>query len=291
MNVIRNISLMSGVLLLFIAGLKAQPVTIDTSMVDTPAVNWEENYPYVRKEYKEKKVMPYEHLREADVYWERVVWRDIFIKEKMNWVFNYPKAPFVNTLLDIVMRGEVQAFEIPIPPENEFDPVRLLTLDQIKRKRYSTDTIPVIDPITGLEIMEVTQTDVISHMKKFRLKEHWIFDKQTSTMIVRLIGIAPYYEELDEDGNFVGDVGLFWIFYPDIRPFLINTEVYNPYNYGGMLTWDDIFELRYFGSYITKVDNMYDREIGGYVGGIQALLESEKVTKEIFEFEYNLWSH
>ncbi len=55
---------------------------------------------YDRIHYKQRKVIPYPYLREADVFWEKRVWRVIDVKEKMNIPFKYPRLPFVKILLD-----------------------------------------------------------------------------------------------------------------------------------------------------------------------------------------------
>lgn len=279
-----KVLLIAGILLFVFTGKSYAQV------IDAKSSVLEEKYPYKRSIYKERKVIPYEHLREADVFYERIVWRDIFIKEKMNYIFNYPKHPFIDLLIVPAEKGELTVYEVPLPKEEEFEDSRILTVDQILAKRYSDDTTEVMDPITGEYVVEVAQTDVVEYIKKYRIKEHWIFDKQTSTMIVRIVGICPYYEETDVDGNFVGDVGLFWVFYPDLRPYLVNTEVYNRHNYARHFSWDDIFEMRFFSSYIIKVDNVRDYEIGASYNGIDALLQSERIRQEIFEFEHNLWS-
>ena len=39
------------------------------------------------------------------------------------------------------------------------------------------------------------------HIMKFRLKEDWIFDKQLSSLYVRILGIAPILAKYDENGN------------------------------------------------------------------------------------------
>lgn len=56
------------------------------------------------------------------------------------------------------------------------------------------------------------------------------------------------------------------------------------------MSWDDIFEGRLFGSYIIKESNVLDRRIQDYKTGVDALMESEKIKQEMFEWEHDLWS-
>ena len=46
-----------------------------------------------------KRVLPYDHVREADIFWEKRVWRVIDIREKMNLPFAYPERPFFSILM------------------------------------------------------------------------------------------------------------------------------------------------------------------------------------------------
>ncbi len=118
-----------------------------------------------------------------------------------------------------------------------------------------------------------------------------LFDEETSTFQVRIIGIAPVLETFDENGNFIGDETMYWIYYPDLRPILAKYEAYNPGNNAVRLSWEDIFEARLFGSYVFKEDNVYDRVIQEYAAGLDALFESDNIKQKIFEFEHDLWSY
>ncbi|MEJ7672626.1 MAG: hypothetical protein WKF59_07920 [Chitinophagaceae bacterium] len=54
---------------------------------------------------------------------------------------------------------------------------------------------------------------------------------------------------------------LFWVYYPDMRPIFANYEVYNPKNMGARMSWEELFESRFFYGRIIKstMDNPYDR--------------------------------
>ena len=55
--------------------------------------------------------------------------------------------------------------------------------------------------------------------------------------------------------------------------------------------FDDLFEMRRFSAHVIKEENVYDRDIQEYAQGLDALLESERVKKEIFEYEHDLWNY
>ena len=87
---------------------------------------------------------------------------------------------------------------------------------------------------------------------------------------------------------------MFWIYYPDLRKTLNKYMVYNPKNYAGRMTWEELFESRMFSSYITKttMDNPYDRRLKDYIKDpILRLLEGENIKDKIFNYEQDLWSY
>jgi gliding motility associated protien GldN len=222
------------------------------------------------------------------VFWEKRIWRVIDFREKINLPFTYPNEPFVQIIVDKIQDGELQAFS---PLEDDFS--LPMTKEQLWNKLAPIDTIrrPRLDG-EGEEIVIIrTQPDWAS-FKKIKIKEDWIFDSKHSRMIVRILGIAPIRDVIHpETGMYLGEEELFWIYYPEARNFLVNYEAFNPHNDGIMSSWDDVFEMRYFSSYIVKETNPFDRSIENYAAGIDAILEGEKIANEIFEFEHELWEY
>lgn len=124
-----------------------------------------------------------------------------------------------------------------------------------------------------------------------RVKEDWFFDKQRSVMDVRILGLCPYMEELDEFGEPKGFKPLFWVYFPECRKIFANNEVYNKWNDAERRTYEDVFFKRLFGSYIYKESNVYDRRIYQYAKGMDGLLEAERVKEELFVKEHDLWEY
>ncbi len=126
------------------------------------------------------------------------------------------------------------------------------------------------------------------------LKEEWYFDKQSSSLNVRVIGICPIREFVREsdDPTQVQRQKVFWIYYPEARSLLATNEVLNQYNQAQSMSFDDLFIKRYFNSYIVKESNVYNnRDISAYLSGKDAMLESKRIEKEIFDFEQDLWEY
>ena len=154
------------------------------------------------------------------------------------------------------------------------------------------DTI-LVDRITeeGYDTIPQAYCPEVEDVRKFRIKEDWIFDKQTGIMKPRIIGICPVLRRYDESGNFLGEFPMFWIYYPDLRTVLMNKQSFNPFNNSQPISWDDVFEMRLFGSTIVKEENLYDRRIEDYATGIDALLEHDRIRMELFTIEHDLWDY
>lgn len=57
------------------------------------------------------------------------------------------------------------------------------------------------------------------------------------------------------------------------------------------MSFDDYFMKRRFSSFILKEENTYDRNIDKYRVGVDALLESQKITEEIRNIEHDVWQY
>ena len=110
-------------------------------------------------------------------------------------------------------------------------------------------------------------------------------------MNVRILGIAPMIDNFDEHGNFRYEKPLFWVYYPHVREMLARQEVFIPGNDHQQISWEDLFEMRYFASVIYKESNIHDRRIKDYKSGLDMMLEADQIKKELFNFEHDLWSY
>jgi gliding motility associated protien GldN len=240
---------------------------------------------------KEKEIIPYDYIREADVFWSKRIWRAIDVREKMNLPFKYPQQPLADIIHTAAKNGELTIYDNAAINGDQFKQV--LSVDDAKKIGARSDTVMQINPIT-LEEEEVIQKTDFDPIKvvKYKVKEDWFFDEETSTMMVRIIGIAPVMEDFDAQGNYRGDMTMYWVYYPDLRPILAKYEVFNPRNDAQRLSWEDLFEARLFESYIYKESNVYDRNIQEYATGVDGLLESDRIKYEnMFTFEHDLWNY
>jgi gliding motility associated protien GldN len=234
-----------------------------------------------------KRILPYDNVREADIFWKKKIWRVVDIREKMNLPFAYPERPFFSILMDAAKTGEIKAYS------TEDDKFSIeLTPDEVASMGASIDTISTLDPETYEETFQIVRNEVNPEdVKRFRLKEVWFFDEETSTLQVRILGIAPLIDVKDDNGNFRYEKPMFWIYYPEAREMLAKQQVFNIFNDSAPMTWEDLLEMRFFSSYIYKESNVFDRRLQEYLSGVDLLLEADKIRKEIFNFEHDLWSY
>jgi len=249
---------------------------------------------YLASTSDQRKAIPYQFVREADVMFSKVIWRRVDVTEKQNLPLYYPTEEMQDrkSLIQLIMWG-VKNKSLTAFSTDEFSGQR--TLAEIdERFGGSTDTIYDIDEDTGETIPFVTKTQAdYSEVRQYLIKEMWFFDNQRSVMEVRTIGICPiraYYRDDDLEQTDAKFTKLFWIYYPEARNIFANNPVYNPENQSDTKTFDDIFFKRMFSGFIYLESNVYNnRLINEYTTGLQVLIISEKIKEEIFNYEHDLW--
>jgi gliding motility associated protien GldN len=249
---------------------------------------------YTKENTRTRRVIPYAHLREADVMWSKRVWRVIDLKEKMNQPLFYPATPILDrkSLFDVIKDaalndGSITCFDrAAFDDEFRYD----MTKSEVEAALFSWDTLQVADLETGEMKAAPTKIDVTAiDITQYWIKEDWFFDKQRSVLDVRIIGLCPLKLKKSETGEVLGSSPMFWIYYPEARPVFANQEVYMRHNDAERRTLEDIFWKRMFSSYVRKESNVYDRVIGSYKQGIDALLEADRVKEDIFKYEHDLF--
>lgn len=244
-----------------------------------------------RTEMYENRVLPYESLREADIPWERRMWRVIDVREKLNLPFSYPLQPFFTILSDAIQSGEIKVFK-----DENFK--EMLSPDDVAAAIEGTpDTSLVFNPDTYEDEVVITRSPTNPEdIKKYRVKEMWFFDEEASRMGVRILGIAPIKDTYDKTtGAYKFSGPIFWVYYPEARETLARYQVFNEGNDASPGTWFDLFEQRRFASYIYKQSNVLDFRLEDFYpnedDGIDLLMESERIKAELFNWEHDLWTY
>lgn len=256
------------------------------------------NGAYQRSDTYQKKPMPLPAIREADVFWSKMVWRIIDLREKINQPMYYPTVPTesMSSLAALLMKGVETSQITAYDARNDDDFKTPLTVAEVKEfLGAATQTVETRNFDTGeMELRTVEGQVRLEDIKQFMIKEEWYFDKQNSRLQVRVVGICPIREYFRDD-DMTGQVQrqkVFWIYYPEARDLLATTEVLNPYNNSHRMSYDDLFIKRYFNSYIVQESNIYNnRLISQYLTGKNAMLESKLIEENIFNFEQDLWEY
>lgn len=277
------------------------PIRVDSSGLNntTVAPSLRNDNAFDKSNLNSRTPLTYEHLRWDDALFAEKVWRELDLREKMNQSFRYEAETdqgsqiFVNILLKAIMDTQVVAFE-----DDRFSSP--MTLDKVvSLTAGKTDTVEErdINDINKVKGYVVTRSSFDpKSVNKLRIKEEWVFDRESSRMFVRILGIAALKTEFfpnttKERGSSV----LFWVYYPDLRATLAKSEVYNPKNMGqSRMTWEELFESRMFSSYIVKstMDNAANKTIKTVIKDpILALIEGDNIKEKIFNYEQDLWSY
>jgi gliding motility associated protien GldN len=258
---------------------------------------------YEKSGMKDRTPLQYDHLRGDDALFTERVWREIDTREKINQVFNYKADDdngdqrFVQILVKAVRDKKATAFSAD---DDRFTtPLDSAAFEKLLTGGAACDTLPVykISDPTQIEKYVVDCSSLNpDDIVKFRVKEDWVFDRESSRLVCRILGIAPLKTILGVDKKTErGATPMFWIYYPDLRPTLAKYEVYNPKNMGqSRMTWEELFESRMFSSYIVKstMDNPQNKFIRNYIKDpILALLEGDNIKDKIFNYEQDLWSY
>ncbi len=250
--------------------------------------------PWIKENTPTRRVIPYTHVREADVMWHRRIWRVIDLREKINHPLYYPITPIQDrkSLYDVlkegILEGTITAYS---DADDEF--TIQLTKAEAKNKMGRWKENKQYDDF-GEEILgaadsiyeDFSSQDIV----EYRLKEDWFFDRERSIMDVRIIGIAPARNNIDmSTGESKGKELMFWVYFPEARYVLANYDVFNRQNEAEKRTYEDIFWKRIFNSYITKRSNVYDRNNKEYLTGLDLILESDNIKEDMFNMEHDMW--
>jgi gliding motility associated protien GldN len=238
-----------------------------------------------------KHPVPQAYSREADIAWNKRVWREIDLREKINHPLYFPVEPqpcrtsLVQLVCKHVLQGDITAFA----DENFYNP---LSVNMARYKLVQAEEIiqPVYDEFGNERldtIMAFDSTSIFTRITKIRVMEDWYLNTGRSDVEVRIISMA-FYEYVEDKEAYKE---LFWVYFPQVKPFLAKYRVFNPKNTDDHSSFDDVFARRQFSSTIVKESNVYDRYVFEYAHGIDALMESDRIKNDIFRMEHDLWHY
>lgn len=256
---------------------------------------------YQRTMTWEQKPQELGYVREADVYWGKLLWRVIDVREKENQYFYFPNNPegirgrknLAWVIWDAINAGEIELFEddemkIPLDAQlvidraTRSDTVQMAVYDDWGEAEYTTVFVP----------HQFTSDDIY----QYAIKEAVYLDRARSGVQVRKLGLAPMeerYKVIDGETEYLGTTTLFWIPMQSwaVRVLFAKKEAYTAENLVHLPNWEYAFNSFMYSSFITREDNVYNRAIHEYLTGIDALLESERIEEEIMNLCSDMWEY
>jgi len=242
--------------------------------------------------------LAYENLRADDAAYRQKIMRELDCREKMNLPFMYSadadngNQRFISILLQAIQDSAVTAFSDArfTTPMTTSDVAQMIAGDEVEVINFDSLGNP-LPPVKKRN--EVNFDDFYL----FHIKEEVVFDKESSRLFWRILGIAPVKNLITASGVNLGATELFWIYYPDLRPTLANYEVYNPKNFSAKMSWEELFENRFFSARIIKssMDNPRDLLIKNYAdlenNQLMQLMEGENIKEKISIREQDYWQY
>jgi gliding motility associated protien GldN len=243
---------------------------------------------YDQKQSDNDSFLEFDYIDERDILWSKIVYEKIDLNEKLNFPLLFPvndetyeknRKSLWRILKENIINKRIS--------ELYFD-----RNDNFKDKMSFKDVMEVVsftELINGVQTPaeELKSIDITA----YRIKGMWYFDKRQGEMKYRLLGLMPVGKNLkDDDGK--NNTDLFWIWYPSVRKILHEEKVFNDKNNASSISFDQLLVSRRFSSFIYKEDNVYgDRSIKDYKGpGLESILESQRIKKEILDFEQDMWN-
>lgn len=283
----KKITFITASLILLLAGYRLE---MTAQILD----NQTQDVIYYDNDLEDARPIPLPAVRKADIMWSKRIWREIDFRQKMNQPFYYPVIPhnnwrnFITVVMDALKEGSITAYDVTGGTDEFLVP---LTYQEIVSRQvdtvHRTLTRPY-PPYDQYDTVIYSEFDP-SKVTRIRIKEDWYFDKKRSQMQVRILGICPVMIKVRDGEEYTEP--LFWIYFPEARPVFATAEVFNRNNDAARRSYDEIFMKRIFNSYIFKEQNVYDRRIGEYAQGLDALLEAERIKQELVLFEQGLWEY
>ena len=236
----------------------------------------------------ESSFLDYDYIDDRDILWSKIVYEKIDLNEKLNFPLLFP-------IDDKNFRNRKSLWKVL----NENIKDRKITelyranndqfLPEKKLNQASIDSLVSSKIDIGGEMIE---NEIKSaNIKAYFIKGIWYFDKRQGEMKYRLLGIMPSGDVINKKGE-LQETDLFWIWYPAIRKILHKEMVFNDKSNANRISFDQLLISRRFSSYIYKEDNIYgNRAIIDYKEkGLRSILESERIKKEILDFEQDMWN-
>jgi hypothetical protein len=175
--------------------------------------------------------------------WEKRVGRTIFWPAKKEKIARHFKDLQHDSTVFQMIVNSVMSYDVPAFDPRDFDFGSRLSRRELRELLGDkTDTIHVLDPISGEEVVSSsTQYFDEGSVKKYRLMESWKFNSRRNKTKISVVGLMPMAEVYDFSGYVTAYKPLFWLRYEDIEDVISRFERYHPDNTLSKQIWNDYF--------------------------------------------------
>ena len=259
-----------------------------------------------------------------DIIWSRYVYRIIDMRYKQNYQLYFPTksddADYRN-LFKVITDAVVDGLPIyeknqeTIKPDFKQKPmarnmIPFVFMADVPGEDYSDDLSHY--DITASDAMLIHYDSVADYMEfhfypfekivkiqlKYLIQEVVFFDKHTSRLYTKIMGIAPLQSDKISTRDSTQIMAslresiMFWIPFDQLRPYLAMQYAIPNRNEVKRVTYDDFFQKRLFTSYIVGEGNMYNRWIPDYAQSEEEVKkEQARIATELLTFEQDLWEY
>ena len=258
------------------------------------------------------KPMDFAYVRWDDILYSTLTWSVIDLREKINHPLYFPTESRGNwkSLMKAITDAVTDSSEANPTPLYVYNdeyltiPYTIEGLRAIMGESYPDDSLNDWGEVVGQKRVHIEwgAKDVFQYI----IKDQYIIDKQRSVMEPRLLAICPMFwierrdntmQASNDDDDDMPAVTprrwrpFGWLYYEEMRPTLVTTEVFNNHNNAQRRTYDDIFVQRRFSSFIKAVENVHNnRQINEYwVNGMDQRLEADAIKESIRYKEHEMW--
>jgi gliding motility associated protien GldN len=257
------------------------------------------------------KPLEYGYVGDRDILFSKMTWEKVVLDERANFPLYFPvdtmnisndRRSLYHVLMDNVKSGMIPK----VYGDSYFNYERTMEdlAPSLKKQEITDEGIewlnaegeadPELVPEEYVIKREIGAADISSYL----IKGLWYFDKRQGELKYRILGIAPAAPDVNfidsEDEANKEPIGLFWIFFPEIRDILHDAKAFNNKNSAVPVSFDHLLNSRRFNGTIYKEENVYgDREVKEYVieNALMQLLESDRIKDKIRNFEQDMWSY